>query len=393
MRLFLAHNAYQHPGGEDAVFEAEAALLKERGHAVVQYLEENDHAAGMHPLALATNAVWSKTAHRKISAILQELRPSVAHFHNTFLLISPSAYYACHAAGVPVIQTLHNYRLLCPAAIFYREGRVCEECIGQIVPWRGAVHACYRDDRAASSVVATMIAVHNLLRTWSRMVDVYIALSEFGRQKFIEGGLPAEKIVVKPNFLNADPGAREGSGRHALFVGRLAPEKGVSTLLRAWQNVPEVPLKIVGSGPLMAEISTFADKQGLDQVEVLGHRSRAEVLSLMKEARFLIFPSDWYECFPVTIAESFACGVPVIASRLGAMAEIIEDGRTGLTFSPGDADDLCAKVEWAYTHPKELAQMGRRAREEFEAKYTPARNYELLLNIYRLAIEKAKERN
>jgi glycosyltransferase involved in cell wall biosynthesis len=316
----------------------------------------------------------------------------VAHFHNTFLRISPSAYYACRAAGVPVVQTLHNYRLLCPAATFYRAGGVCEACLGRLVPWPGVVHSCYRGSPAASGVVTAMLTTHNLLRTWTRLVDVYIALTEFARQKFIEGGLPAEKIIVNPNFVDPDPGLRESDGSYALFVGRISPEKGVRLLLRAWQGLKGKPLKIVGNGPLIDEVRAFVQQQRLECVEVLGPHPREEVLSLMKQARFLVFPSEWYECFPLTIAEAFACGVPVIASRLGAMAEIIEEGRSGLHFTPGDPEDLLAKVEWAYTHPPEMVQMGRRARQEFEAKYTAERNYERLRNVYGLAIAQARGR-
>jgi len=283
-----------------------------------------------------------------------------------------------------VIQTLHNYRLLCPNAILYRDGGVCEDCLGRL-PWPGVMRGCYRGSRAQTVVVAAMLAVHRWLKTWLEKVDIYIALTEFARRKFIEGALPAEKVVVKPNFVHPDPGVRDGSGNYAIFVGRLSREKGVLTLLAAWELLKDIPLKIAGDGPLVEDVRRRS--QMLGGVEVLGRRDHKDVIGLLKGARFLVFPSEWYECFPVTFVEAFACGVPVIASRLGAMAEIVEDGRTGLHFTPGDPDDLAARVVYAWSHPERMREMGREARAEYEAKYTAERNYQMLMDIYHRAIE------
>lgn len=391
-KVLLVHNRYQQAGGEDAVFAAEAALLRQHGYEVVQYIEDNQDISKMSRFAVAAQTVWSRPSQHRLLKILRDFEPNIAHFHNTFLLVSPSAYYACREAGVPVVQTLHNYRLLCPAATFFRDGRVCENCLGKTPPWPGVLHGCYRESRSQTTVVTAMLAVHRWLKTWQKQVDIYIALTEFSRSKFIDGKFPAGKIVVKPNFFHPDPGVKEGDGNYALFVGRLSPEKGVQTLLRAWQGLTGIPLKIVGDGPLMHEVQAFVHREKLELVEVMGRCARDNVSALMKEARFLVFPSEWYEGFPVTIAEAFACGVPVVASRLGAMVEIVEKGRTGLHFTPGDTDDLSAMVKWAFTHPKEMGKMGRSARQEFEAKYTADRNYEMLINIYRLAIERAQDR-
>jgi glycosyltransferase involved in cell wall biosynthesis len=231
-----------------------------------------------------------------------------------------------------------------------------------------------------------MLTLHRWRKTWLDQVDLYIALTEFGRAKYIEAGLPEDKIMVKPNFVSPDPGRREGAGEYALFVGRLSLEKGVRNLLRAWQNLRTVPLKIVGSGPLDGEVRSFIAAHQLDRVSVLGQRDHAEIFSLMKNARLFIFPSEWYEAFGCVVIEAFACGVPVVAARLGAMAEIVDDGRTGLHFAPGDPNDLAEKVAWAWAHPQPLQNMGREARAEFEAKYTAKRNYEMLRNIYQTAI-------
>jgi glycosyltransferase involved in cell wall biosynthesis len=391
VRVLLIHNYYQQPGGEDIVFANEKELLRRHGHEVVEFVEDNRRINAMNRLSLAVNTIWSERARRKLADLLRRTRPAVAHFHNTFVLVSPSAYYACQRAGVPVVQRLPNYRLLCPAAAFLRDGQVCEKCLGKSVPCPGVVHACYRGSRAATGMVAAMLAVHRTLRTWARMVGVYIALTEFGRAKFIQGGLPADKIAVKPNFVYPDPGPSERRGGYVLFVGRLSPEKGVSTMLAAWERLgKQVPLRVVGDGPLAGMIASTAPP--LEGVEWLGWQSKERVLALMKNALALIFPSVWYEGFPMTIAESFACGLPVIASRLGAMAEIVGDRHTGLLFDPGDPDGLAAEVAWLWSHPKEAERMGREARAEFEAKYTAERNYQMLMEVYAAAIAHARGR-
>jgi len=349
-------------------------------------VDDNKKLKDINPGRAAVEAVWSGESCRRIKRLIREARPEVAHFHNTFLRISPAAYYACKEEGVPVVQTLHNYRLICPGALIMRDGKVCEDCVGKGLPWTGVVHGCWRGSRVQTAVVAAMLSIHRWVRTWQKKVNLYIALTKFSRSKFIEGGLPPEKIVVKPNFVDPDPGVREDQGGYVLFVGRLSPEKGIQTMLKAGSKLKRIALKILGNGPLMDEIQRTVCNNGLDMLEILGQRPRREVFEFMKGARLIVFPSEWYEGFPVTIAEAFACGVPVIASRLGAMAEIIEDKRTGLHFDPGNPEDLAAKVEWAWNHPKEMQEMGYQARKEYEAKYTAERNYKLLMEIYEKAI-------
>jgi glycosyltransferase involved in cell wall biosynthesis len=372
---------------------------------VVEYSRHNDEIASYglgQKATLAARTVWAWDSFREIKALLERERPDVAHFHNTFPLISPAAYYACREAGVPVVQTLQNYRLLCPGATLMREGRVCEDCLGKVLPWRGIAHGCYRGSRTESAAVALLLGVHNALRTWANRVDVFIAVTAFARRKFIGGGLPAEKIIVKPNLVHPDPwgpdrrstGAKRKSEgeKNALFVGRLSAEKGLRTLVAAWQRLDvHVPLRIVGGGPLRPELEGLVN--GSRTIRFDGYMTRDQVLAALEGANFLVLPSEWYETFGLVAVEAFACGVPVIASRLGAMEEIVEDGKTGLHFTPGDPENLAAKVEWAWTHPREMEEMGRQARAEYEAKYTSQRNYELLMETYRGAIQAARERN
>ena len=346
----------------------------------------NDQVENKGRLALASDTVWSGSARRELGALIRGEKPDIVHFHNILPLISPSGYYAARAEGVPVVQTLHNYRLLCPVALFFRDGRVCEDCMGHAVPWPGVVHGCYRGSRAASGAVATMLAFHRALRTWTRTVDAYVALTRFSRDKFIEGGLPAGKIVVKPNFVTPDPGKGQGGGGYALFVGRLAPEKGTGTLMSAWERLQtHIRLKIVGDGPWKERVARVAAAR--PDVELLGHRPLAEVHALMRSADMLIFPSEWYETFGRVAAEAFAAGTPVIAADIGAVAELVDHGRTGLKFRPGDPQDLASQVDQLLSQPAFLRRMRGEARAEFEARYTAERNYPQLMEIYRMALK------
>jgi glycosyltransferase involved in cell wall biosynthesis len=381
MRILSVHNTYQIRGGEDESRESEERLLREQGHQVEVYEEDNDRVKQLNPAELALKTVWSSEAYQSTRQRLKTDRYDLIHVQNFFPLISPSVYYAAKAEGVPVIQTLRNYRLLCPNALFFREGKVCEDCMGKPFPYPGIVHGCYRESRVASAGTASMITVHRAMNTWEKMVDKYITLTEFARQKFIQGGLPADKIVVKPNFVHPDPGACESSGGYALYVGRLSVEKGLDTLLAAWEKLRSpIPLKIVGDGPLSGEVKAVAKR--VPEIEWLGRQPMKEVHRLMGEAMFLVFPSKWYETFGRVAVEAFAKKTPVIASNIGAIAELVESGKTGLHFRPGDAEDLAAQVEWALVNPKELTRMAKEARAEFENKYTAERNYELLMQIY-----------
>jgi glycosyltransferase involved in cell wall biosynthesis len=322
---------------------------------------------------------------QELSEILKREKPHVAHFHNTFPLVSPGAYFACAKAGVPVVQTLHNYRLLCPAATFFRDGNICEQCLPRKTPWPGVLHSCYHGSASASFGVAAMLTSHRILGSWQNRIDAYIALSQFARNKFIQGGLPAERIRVKPNFVDADPGPKNGAGDYALFIGRLSEEKGLRVLLKAWACLKiNVPLIIAGGGPMTSEVTIAVQKLGTNRIQVLGHVERGRVMELLRGARFLVFPSIWYEgAFPLSIIEAFACGLPVIASKIGAMEESIADGQTGLLFPCGNATNLAERVGWAWTHADQMQTMGRAARAEYEAKYTPEINYEMLMEIYK----------
>ncbi|MCZ4304590.1 glycosyltransferase [Zoogloeaceae bacterium G21618-S1] len=382
-RVLVVHNAYQHRGGEDSVVDAEMALLRERGHEVERLAAHNDSIADMSRLTLAGRTFWSRPAAAALDEAVGRFAPAVIHVHNTFPLLSPAIYWAAAARGVPVVQTLHNFRLLCPQAMFLRQGRVCEDCLA-VVPWRGVVRGCYRDSKVQSGVLAAMVTGHRAIGTWHRKVTRYIALNDFCRQKFIDGGLPAERVVVKPNFVDfARPVAQPRAG--FLFVGRLSAEKGIRVLANATGQVPAGRVAVAGTGP---EASVLEGVEGIDALGALGGDA---VRERMSGALALILPSIWYENFPRTLVEAMGCALPVIASRLGALAELVEDGVTGLLFEPGNPQDLADKMRWALAHPEAMAVMGATARARYEALYTADRNYAQLTAIYRDAIAAAKK--
>jgi glycosyltransferase involved in cell wall biosynthesis len=378
MRVLIAHNAYQQRGGEDIVAEAEAQLLRDHGHEVLTYQRHNNELAHIGRLQAAMDTLWSRRTTRELGELLRTRRPDVVHVHNTFPLISPSLYAAAHDAGVPVVQTLHNFRLLCPQAMLLREGKVCESCVGR-APWAGVVHACYRGSRAQSGVLAGMLVLHRALGTWATKVQRYIALNNFCRDKFIQGGLPASRIVIKPNFVDLaapPPLPRRG----LLYVGRLAPEKGITTLAQAARGLPPGSLRVAGTGPEAERLA------GLPAVVMLGALNAAQVAQEMAQAIALVVPSLWYENFPRTLVEAFACGLPVLASRLGALESLVEHGRTGLHVEPGDAPAWAAAMQAALDDTPRMATMGAAARELYEREYTAAANHRMLLAIYEQAI-------
>ena len=385
MRIVVAHNFYRQPGGEDQVFLAEVELLRAHGHQVATYTVHNNHINEMSGVERLTSLVWNRDTAAELRQLARSHRAELVHFHNTFPLISPSAYQAVRDQGAAVVQTLHNFRLLAPCALLFREGKVCESCLGRRVAWPGVIRGCYRDSRATTAATAVMLTVHRARGTWQDDVDLYIAPTRSARRKFVEGGLPDDKILIKPNFLDPDPGAGPGEGGYAIMVGRLSEEKGVETALEAWDELANLlPLKIVGDGPLARRVKQSAARNR--SIEWLGRRPLAEVCDLIGNAAMLIFPSRCYETFGRVMIESFAKGTPVVASDLGAMADLVEPGRTGTLFEPGKASELAAQVRRLMNSPGDLLSMRQAARKEYELHYTGNANYDLLMQAYQTAI-------
>jgi glycosyltransferase involved in cell wall biosynthesis len=385
MRVLMLHNRYVIRGGEDESTDMEVELLRASGCEVTLLELDNRSISGNNLLRTGVETIWSTRAYKWMFQKLQEHPYDLVHIQNFFPQFSPSVHYAAKAAGKPVIQALRNYRLLCVNGVFHRDGHTCEDCMGKSIPWPGVVHRCYRNSLPGSLTVAGMLTAHRVLHTWQKKVDVFVTLSNFARDKLIEGGLPSDKIVVKPNFVYPDPGIGTDARHCVVLVGRLVEEKGVLVVVQAWNRLGiRIPLKIVGDGPLAASIRNSV--RHMPWVEVLNRTAVSEIFALMKQARFVLFPTELYETFGRVIVEAYATGTPVIASNIGAGCCLIVDGKSGLLFRPGDADDLARKVRWMWEHPQEVSAMGTNARREYEDRYTAQQNLAMLRIIYERAI-------
>lgn len=387
MKILVAHNRYRQSGGEDSVFESEVKLLAASGHEVDTLLVSNDDVASFLDKALtALRTVENPVGIAAMRQAIAKFRPDIVHVHNFFPLLSPGIYKVCGEAGIPVVQSLHNYRPVCASAQLFRNGQVCQLCLEGSPAW-GVVHRCYRGSLIGSAAAARMIAVHRRRKTWQNDVDRFIALTEFGRRIFIEAGFPGDHIDVKPNFLE-DPGAPpEGPRGGVLFAGRLAPEKGVGTLIDAASRY-NFPLRIVGDGP---EMDTLKSRAG-GNVTFLGAMSRKAVLDEMRRAAVVAVPSLWYEGFGLVVVEAFACATPVVATRIGALAEIVDEGKTGLLASAGNSRELGEGLMQMLHDPALSRQFGQAGRQAYLSQYTPAINLKMIEAIYEKALSSRKDR-
>jgi len=385
VRILKVHNFYTQTGGEDTVFQAETALLRSKSHEVIEYHEFNKKIESMNRAFVALQTIWSQSSHDKMKKFLRKSKPQIVHFHNTFPLISPSAYYACQELNIPVVQTLDNQRLICPAASFYRDGKLCLDCLGKTPAWPGVLHACYHDSHLHTAVVASMLTLHRWLGTWQTKIDIFLCSTKFYRDLFVSAGFPSDKIVVMPHFVQQQqlqPASVKKTEEYALFVGRLDPEKGVNTLLEAWRLL-DLPLKIRGSGRLDETARAFVRQHNMNNVEFVGRLEEQELSDLIGNARFLIMPSEgYYETFGMVIIEAYSRGVPVIASNIGVVPELVSDKQTGLLFEPGNARDLADKARWMWDHPTEASAMGGNGLNVYKKRFTQDQCYQTLIETY-----------
>ena len=385
-RVLMVHNRYRQTGGEDRAFEAQGSLLEQRGHAVLRYEADNASIRPGSGPRVAAAGLWNQSVYRDICRIIDRHRPAIMHVHNTFPLISPSVYFAARSRRLPVVQTLHNFRIWCVNSYFFREGRICEDCRGKKSAWRGVVHACYHDGRLPSAAAAAISTAHHAAGTWSRVVDLYIALSKFSREKYITAGLPADRILVRPNFVFPDPGPGPGTGGFVLYAGRLSPEKGADTLAAAWARTVRLPLLLAGEGPLGAQFDS------LKGCKRLGVVPRETTLELMGQAAAIVLPSRSYEHCPMVVLEAMAKGTPAIVSDAGGSAEMILAGRTGLVFAAGDPQDLAGKIRELLEDPAALKSRRAEVRKQYLVRFSADPGYLGLIDAYRRALTFSSDR-
>lgn len=395
MRILFVFNEYQQRGGEEVVVQNEAQLLREHGHEV-RVFQVSNHSlfSTLDVLRAAWDAPYSVRYRTVMKHVLEEFEPDVVHVHNFFPLLTPSIFDAIRSFGAKSVFTLHNYRLLCAGANLSREGQICELCI-KGSPMQAVKYSCYRSSRFASFAVARMIQRHRRKKTWAQKVDRFIALSQFAKSRFALGGISGDKIFVKPNFMR-DPlvdhsfpellTEKKRKNQHVgLYVGRLSGEKGLSSLIDAWKHL-KIPLRVVGDGPMLEELKQKIKGHSMSHVTLVGHKDRQEVYEEMRKATFLVVPSQCYETFSMALLEAYAHGLPVIGTRLGALAENIEETKTGLLFKVGDAEDLVEKIKKLCSNQFAIDDnyeaLCVNARNKYVREFNPQSNYGMLMNVY-----------
>jgi len=383
MKILLVHNSYLEKGGEDAVVQSEKEMLEHYGHKVILFWRSNQEINKFNLFQkikfILKDIVWSQNIYQEIKKIIKEEKPDIAHFHNSFYLISPSAYQACYDLKIPIVQTLHNYRFLCPIGTMFRQGRTCEDCLkkGRRSLLKGK---CFKNSYILSWGLKRLIDRYEHERILLKKVNTMICPSQFSKSKYLQEKWPSEKIVVKPHFTDIEYMDRSDVGNYMLFVGRLADYKGIEVLFDALKHVPNAHLRIIGNGPLRDSIQN--ETREMKNVDMIGELPYDEVVKEIRKAAFLIFPSICYETFGRSIMDAFACGVPVIASDHGAGEELIEDGKNGFLFQSGNSHDLAEKIQKMIMDQSLVEEMGDKARKTYDEKFTMQKNYQRLIKIY-----------
>ncbi len=388
MRVLIVHNYTQRRGGADEAAEQDKALLEKNGHEVFFYARHNDEIKTMsfaHKISLFLQPTWSHKSYKEIQAIITEFKPDVLHCHSFFPLVSPAIYYIAKKFHVPVIQTLHEYRLVCASGQLLRDGKICEKCMTSSLI-QGVRYGCYHNSKIQTASASLMLKVHRWAKTWQTKVDCFINLTEFSQQKLLASGIPKERCYIRPNFLSTTNQPPYNERKYALYVGRLSREKGINTLLKAWRELPQVSLKIIGDGPIRAWAENYTKQHQMNNVEFLGFLSLNKVLEYQCKALFVLLPSIFYETFGRTIMEAYSVKTPVIASKIGAITENVIDGETGLLFEPQNANDLARKVRLALNNPQELERWGNEAQKLYQSKFTAGIAYGHLMDIYTKAL-------
>ena len=392
MRVLLVHSRYRSatPSGENRVVDQESQELSRAGHEVRRFEKDSDeieHWSAAQKALLPARVVWSRESHRELAAALREYRPDVVHVHNTFPLVSAAVLYACRDASVPVVATIHNYRLLCAPGDFMRQGAVCHDCMHKL-PLQGVVHGCYRGSRAATVPLVVANVAHR--KAWRSLVSAYVFISAAQRDLHVALNLPPSRVFVRHNMIPHRGIQLTQRDPMVAYIGRLEEAKGMRLLLAAWDRYlsssrdPGLRLVIAGAGSLDREVAVWASAR--PSVEMLGLIPPDRVRELMSRARAVLVPSVWEEPFGLVVVEAMAAGTPAIAAGHGSFTELVTPGADGVLFPPGDADALAGAVADVEAHPDKFESYGRRARETYEQQFNPDHSLKRLLDIYSFAM-------
>lgn len=388
LRILQVHNGYQIPGGEDVVVANEKRLLEMNGHEVWTYARNNSELNEMkiwQKLLIPFTAVYSYKTYREVKRIIQEQNIDVVHVHNTLMVVSPSVFYAAFHCHVPVVQTLHNFRMLCPAGSFFRGDRICEECSERGLQC-SLKYGCYRSSRVQTFVSAAILKIHRMLGTYRKVH--FICLTEFNRQKLSQLNkkgrevIDMNKVYIKPNFTFQDDANFESSSHldYFLFVGRVEALKGIDVVIRAFEQMPDQRLVVAGDGPMMEQMQDYIRTHGMQNVEFAGYLSKAQLQEKYRKARAVIMSSQCYEAFAMTIAEAYSYGVPVIAGDIGNLRNMVEENVTGIRFQYDSPEELAKKVR--QYNVMDIEKMKDNAKQFYEHRLRPEDNYQSLKKIY-----------
>lgn len=391
MKILQVHNFYRTPGGECGVVKAEKKLLESHSHAVAQFSADSntlDEMTFFEKAAAYLQIPYNVRIARRLESFVSEFEPDIAHVHNVFPMLSPAVYAALKRHSIPVVQTIHNYRFLCPNGLFYVKGKVCEGCQEKSY-FEAVMNRCMHGSIATSALYAGAIAWGWHGGTFHSCVDQYIALNAFAANKLAAGGVSKKKIRICGNFVSDFAEAPAKKQSYALYLGRLSAEKGLPTLLAAARLVPELPLKIAGTGPLEDDLRRVVAEPGMGHIQVIGHVAGEAKRCLIAEALCTVVPSEWYENFPLSVVESLALGTLVIASRIGGLPELVEHDHTGLLFPPGDTTALAECLSRMSRREPDLRGMASNALAMARERFSPQRHLDQLLDIYNCAVRHA----
>jgi glycosyltransferase involved in cell wall biosynthesis len=384
MNILLAHNFYKYFAGEDSIALREKGLLEENKEQVYFYTKDNKETDSYNlnkKINFFAQTIFSSSTKKELKTIIKDFKPDIAYTHNIFPLISPSIFHTLHAESIPCVQNVQDYRWLCPNGVFYINDSICEKCKNGAF-WNAIRYKCFRDSFLLSGLYATTIGTNRLSGVFKK-IDAFVCTTEFNKQKLMEAGIEEKRLFIKPNYLditNIEPSV--GTGNHIIFLGRLSQEKGLWTLIKAFEKIKDLQLKIVGTGPLEHPLRKYIKENSINNISIEGFKEGDEKNNLIKNALFMVFPSEWYEHFPIVLLEAFAFGKPVIASDIGNMPLIVENEKSGLHFRAGDIDDLIEKIRILSQNNSEITRMGEFARKKIETYYTPEINYKILKSIF-----------
>jgi glycosyltransferase involved in cell wall biosynthesis len=392
MRILLIHNFYQQFGGADWIALKEKEYL-ERTDEVFFYTKHNrdiETPTLGKKLGFAANTLYNRRAGEEVREIVQQFAPDFVYLHNFYPLMSPAIVHALHAMRVPILQKFSDFRPICPNGLFFANGDICERCIhGNF--FHTISQRCYKESYQLSSLYAASVALFRMMGA-IRKVDAYLFLTPFAQKKFVEAGVPAERTYITPNYIDASkvkPSTEVGS--YAAFLGRIAQEKGLWTLLRAFEMLPHRRLKIAGRGPVEAELRQYVQQRGIQNIEFVGFKSDESKQEFLRNSAFLILPSECYEQMPISILEAFASGKPVVAADLGSIPYIVEDGKNGLLYKVGNATDLANKADFLLANPEMILRMGHYARHLIDTRYSPSHGRQLLVDIFQRVVGQRRE--